>query len=241
MSLSCASCTFLNPLSATVCEICMQSLLTIREATTTAEDSSESATESAAESVVDNNKRNFESIQTTCATAISDRPPIEEGNIISTMETDTSITLSCPQCTFSNAITATVCSVCEYALDDQYPVPNPVDLVLKTANNTTTNNESDDSSSSTSEVMQDGLIPLLENALVQQPHQQGQQHQHQHKKHRLQGSASVSVSASVTVSASFRLCSAHTPHITQQGVQEGIYSCLHMSCSAAWHFSVLVL
>lgn len=135
--------------------------------------------------------------------------------------------ISCPQCTFNNALAADVCGVCEYSFDNQNAIKAVIassekKLVSKKSESSTfsrdnhSNCEQDDSGSN-SEVMQNGLVPLLERALLKQHQAQNQAQEHQFKKRRLQSEAIPSA----PMCATFRLCTSLAPHITQQGVEEG--------------------
>ena len=216
MNISCPKCTFLNPLSAIVCELCHQHILAPTEA------------------IKDNQKkRNVETIQTksTVNAIADDHCRTKESN-------DADDSLSCPQCTYHNALSANICEICGYLLDDQQPhnsafqSTSPSHTTFSAAHTSVHHrNLAVTGSEISNEVMQNDLIPLLENALFKQHHRQQQQQQlaQSQKKRRL---------SSPEPSVTFRLCVATTPHITQQGVAEGENVIV---IQAMWRWSFLLL
>lgn len=122
--------------------------------------------------------------------------------------------LTCLKCTFNNYITALACEVCGHTLDEQ-SIPPIAPKKPRTPSHATYSCKDKIScdSSNSSEVVQNGLILLLEDALEEQHADSRIQ---QHKKRRLQPSHP----------SYFKLCSPLVPHVTQRGVQEGV----HWSC-----------
>ena len=114
-------------------------------------------------------------------------------------------TYNCPNCTFSNDIAVAFCVMCEFSFD----IVGPNDKLSMVSSTLSSDGRTNNSGSGgkfkrtnpSSDVLQNGLIPLLEEALLQQ-----------HSDARAKPSAQIS---------RFRLCSALTPHVTQRGVQEG--------------------
>lgn len=108
--------------------------------------------------------------------------------------------LNCPKCTFGNIFTACVCAVCQYSFDSAPAVFGNGQSVM----------EKNSSSNSSSDAMQDGLLTLLEDALLEQ-HANARISQQHKKRQRLEQS----------LLPTFKLCSPLVPHVTQKDAQEG--------------------
>jgi hypothetical protein len=191
MNLSCASCTFWNAADAIECAMCQQSFTERKESPKV-------------------NKRNFEDIR---ANPTSRNISAHPSTTATSQEKGPEQFLTCPQCTLRNTLSDSVCALCDYSFDDSCPQSGRATASHSPRHATDYLNHILDKS--TSEVMQDGLMTLLESALQEQ-----MQVDRLKKRPRQQDPASTGAS-----SAPFRLCSLLTPHITQQGVQEGELAC----------------
>ena len=125
-------------------------------------------------------------------------------------ENDVVDCLRCPRCTFDNVMSSSSCAICAYSFDDKLSVKSNK-LVKAPPLLEMGGRGSEDMN----EVLEDGLIDLLETALLNQNHFK----QSAGKKRK-------------RVDSSFSLCSAFTPHITQIGVYEGNF--LFSQCSVLY-------
>jgi hypothetical protein len=148
----------------------------------------------------------YESSGVTCvAGAIDLADDTEDEKEEEEEEEEVHPTYNCPNCTFSNDIAVAFCVMCEFSFD----IVGPNDKLSMVSSTLSSDGRTNYSGSGgkfkranpSSDVLQNGLIPLLEEALLQQ-----------HSDARAKPSAQIS---------RFRLCSALAPHVTQRGVQEG--------------------